>query len=235
MCVVSAVSRRDLEVFTLGLLAAEDAGRRFLYRAGPSFVPVRIGLAPYPLLNCRSLPPVEGAGGLIIVGSYVPNTTRQVAVLQQRGLVRSIAVDVETLLAPRQREDEIGSAAQLASREMAAGRDVLVYTSRKLLAGGSPDESLEIGRTVSSSLIAILDRITVRPRYILAKGGITSSDVATQGLGVRRALVLGQLYDGVSVWQLGPESRFNGLIYVVFPGNVGEPETLAEVVAILQS
>jgi hypothetical protein len=40
-------------------------------------------------------------------------------------------------------------------------------------------------------LIAILDKIATRPRNILAKGGITSSDVATKGLKVMRAMASG--------------------------------------------
>ena len=71
------------------------------------------------------------------------------------------------------------------------------------------------------------------PRYIIAKGGITSSDMATKGLNIRRALVKGQISPGVPVWQCGPESRFPGLNYIVFPGNVGQDETLAEVVTLL--
>ena len=70
---------------------------------------------------------------------------------------------------------------------------------------------------------------------MVAKGGITSSDTATAGLGVEQARVLGQIAPGVPVWQLGPESRFPGASYVVFPGNVGGPETLADVVASLGS
>jgi hypothetical protein len=46
---------------------------------------------------------------------------------------------------------------------------------------------------------------------------------------------LGQLSRGISVWQLGPESRYDGMIYIVFPGNVGKPESLAEVVSIMKS
>jgi uncharacterized protein YgbK (DUF1537 family) len=84
-------------------------------------------------------------------------------------------------------------------------------------------------------MIEILNEITVRPRYVLAKGGITSSDVATEWLGVKRAMVLGQLAKGISVWQLGPESRSDGMIYIVFPGNVGKPESLAEIISIMQS
>jgi uncharacterized protein YgbK (DUF1537 family) len=66
---------------------------------------------------------------------------------------------------------------------------------------------------------------------LIAKGGITSSDVATQALNVSRAVVMGQLLPGVPVWQLGAESRYPGLAYVVFPGNVGRSKSLLEAVA----
>jgi uncharacterized protein YgbK (DUF1537 family) len=108
-------------------------------------------------------------------------------------------------------------------------------TSRTLVSAQDAEKSLVIGQMVSSGVISILGRISVRPRYVLAKGGITSSDVATEWLGVKRAIVLGQIARGISVWQLGSESRFDGLIYIVFPGNVGKPESLAEVVSILQA
>jgi uncharacterized protein YgbK (DUF1537 family) len=72
------------------------------------------------------------------------------------------------------------------------------------------------------------------PRYLIAKGGITSSDVATQALGVQRAWVLGQIVPGIPVWRLGAESRFPGLPYVVFPGNVGTDDSLAEAIQILR-
>ena len=80
-----------------------------------------------------------------------------------------------------------------------------------------------------------LRRLEVRPRYLIAKGGITSSDLATRGLGVKRALVLGQILPGVPVWELGPETKFPGLPYVVFPGNVGGPEALQDAVQKLNT
>jgi uncharacterized protein YgbK (DUF1537 family) len=45
---------------------------------------------------------------------------------------------------------------------------------------------------------------------------------------VVRAEVLGPIVPGVPVWKLGPESRFPGMPLVVFPGNVGGPESLVE-------
>jgi uncharacterized protein YgbK (DUF1537 family) len=236
ICIVNAVSLRDLEVFTLGVLLAEYQGRKFVYRTGPSFVPVRIGMLPYPLLDREQLPPqTTNAGGLIVVGSYVPNTSRQVEFLQGQNLACSIEVNVDDLIHLDRREAEIERAAQRVNDELAQGEDALLYTSRILISGDDPEKSLQIGQRVSSGMIEILKNVTVRPRYVLAKGGITSSDVATEWLGVRRAMVLGQLAKGISVWQLGPESRYNGMLYIVFPGNVGKPESLAELVSMMKS
>ena len=70
---------------------------------------------------------------------------------------------------------------------------------------------------------------------MVAKGGITSHDVAVRGLGIRRAEVAGQLFPGViSVFRpLDAEPEAIGQPYVVFAGNVGDEDTLADVVAIL--
>jgi uncharacterized protein YgbK (DUF1537 family) len=68
---------------------------------------------------------------------------------------------------------------------------------------------------------------------VVAKGGITSSDVATGALGIRVAMVLGQVRAGVPVWRSGRDSRWPGLMLVVFPGNVGEDDDLRATVATL--
>jgi uncharacterized protein YgbK (DUF1537 family) len=47
-------------------------------------------------------------------------------------------------------------------------------------------------------------------------------------------MVLGQLLPGVPVWRLGSESRFPGVIYIVFPGNVGGPDALAQAYDLLR-
>jgi uncharacterized protein YgbK (DUF1537 family) len=65
---------------------------------------------------------------------------------------------------------------------------------------------------------------------VLAKGGITSSELATRALGVRAARVLGQVQPGVPVWRLGPGSRWQDTPFIVYPGNVGEEQSLADLV-----
>ena len=105
-------------------------------------------------------------------------------------------------------------------------------------ASGSPRKArrgdLDIGREVSAALVDVVRQVSPTPRYLIAKGGITSSDVATRGLGVQRAWVLGQILPGIPVWRLGAESRFPGLPYVVFPGNVGADDSLADAIRILR-
>jgi uncharacterized protein YgbK (DUF1537 family) len=234
ICVVNATGYRDLEVFVNGLLAAEAHGRRFIYRTAASFVQVRAGLFPRPLLTCSDLDMPESGGGLIVVGSYVPKTTAQINTLLSLPEITSVKINVEALLDENRRQDAIEHIAQSAERELRNERTVVIYTSRVLVTGNDPESNLSIGSRVSEGLITILGLISTRPRYLIAKGGITSSDVATKGLGVKRALVLGQILPGVPVWQLGPESKYPGMPYVVFPGNVGGPGALAEAVNTLK-
>jgi uncharacterized protein YgbK (DUF1537 family) len=122
----------------------------------------------------------------------------------------------------------------VANRALRAGHTAVIYTSRRVeQAHGGGEHQLDVSQTVSAGLVAAVRRIEARPGFIIGKGGITSSDIGTRALEARRALVLGQVRPGVPVWRLGDESRYPGLPYVVFPGNVGEAGTLAEIVTDL--
>lgn len=233
--VVNAASQRDFEVLVTGILFAEQQGKKYIYRATASFIPVRFGLEPYPLLDVQSLGLSENGGGLIIVGSYVPKTTEQVNVLRERGLAANVEVKVDRLLDPEGRFEEVRQAANQVDFAIRNNRNVLLYTSRRLVSGHDQSLNLQIGQQVSSGLVEILHHLHERPRYIIAKGGITSHDIATKGLGVQRALVMGQICQGLSVWRLGPETRYKDLLYIVFPGNIGSPNTLADVVEKLSN
>ena len=79
----------------------------------------------------------------------------------------------------------------------------------------------------------MIGKLPVRPSFIVAKGGITSSDVGVKALRVRKALVKGQIRPGIPVWQTGEESTFPGLPYVIFPGNVGAEDDLYRIAETL--
>ncbi|KAK9211977.1 hypothetical protein WN943_001356 [Citrus x changshan-huyou] len=161
------------------------------------------------------------------------NTPQVEELISQSGrFIRSVEVSVDkvAMKSLEERQEEIIRAAEMVDVFLQARKDTLLITSRVLITGKTPSESLEINLKVSSAMVEIVRRITTRPRYILAKGGITSSDIATKALEAKRAKVVGQALAGVPLWELGPESRHPGVPYVVFPGNVGDNNAVANVV-----
>jgi uncharacterized protein YgbK (DUF1537 family) len=250
--VVNATDYADLEVVVLGLLAAEEAGRAFVHRTGPSFVRALAGIEPLAPLGSaevwgsRAAP--EGHG-LVVVGSHVGLTSRQVAALRTRGDVVEVELDVATVAAGTGtgagagrgagavRRDEHVAAATRAVCEGLAGSDVLLLTSRELHRGADPDSSLAIARATSAAVVEVVrGALAARPGWVVAKGGITSHDVAVRGLGIRRATVLGQLLPGqVSVLEpVEADPAVVGVPYVVFAGNVGDETSLVHVVDVLR-
>lgn len=235
VCVVNAASYRDLEVVVQGLLEAEDQGCRFLFRTAASFVRVRCGIEPRILLESRDFITDNGCGGLFVVGSYVPKTTQQVKALINADQAMAIEIDVIQLLDTGQRAQEIERVIATMNKSIGEGVDTVIYPSRKLSSGRDSAHSLKIGKQVSDSLVQIIAALDHQPRYLVAKGGITSSDVATAGLGVRRAMIIGQILPGVPVWKLGDEARYPGMAYIVFPGNVGGKKALVQIEECLKS
>ena len=231
--VVNAASYRDLEVFAIGLLAAEAKGKVFLYRTAASFVQVRAGLRPRDLLSRHELRLPSSGGGLVVVGSHVPQTTKQVDTLLRRSRIHNVEVNAAALINKSHRTSEVDRIARIVNEALKRNAEIVIYTSRHILSGQTTEISLNISRSISEGLTEIIERIAVTPRYIIAKGGITSSDVATRGLNVSRAMVIGQIAPGVPVWRLGDESRFPGLAYIVFPGNVGDANALQDVIVKL--
>jgi uncharacterized protein YgbK (DUF1537 family) len=236
VAVANLASYQDIAVLVSGALRAEAMGKRFLFRTAASFVKGRGAISPQPLLTADRLfagePP--SGGGLVVIGSYIAKSTEQANKLLALPGVANLELDVESILAPDRRDGEVARVVG-AMNSLIGQRDVVVMTSRQLKTGSSTEENLHIGQSVSAALVDVVRGLAVAPRFIVAKGGITSSDVATKGLAIKQALVLGQIAAAVPVWRAGADSRFPNAPYVVFPGNVGGPETLAQVVEILRS
>ncbi|HSU37002.1 MAG TPA: nucleotide-binding domain containing protein, partial [Propionibacteriaceae bacterium] len=251
--VVDAADYADLQIVVVALLRAEAAGKIFVYRTGPSFVRSRSGQQFTPAIDAGRLAEILAAApheegetrpetehGLIVVGSHVGLTTRQLDQLRAQGQIIELELDVPTLLDDSARDEHVSRVAAEAAkvlRESESDSDVVIRTSRTLVKGTDAADSLHIARTVSASLVGTVREIVaqVRPAFVLAKGGITSSDTATEGLGIRRAWCRGTMLPGiVSMWQpvSGPAQ---GIPYIVFAGNVGDDQALAAVAETLRS
>jgi len=236
--VVDVVTENDLRALALGLAESERRGRSLLYRVGPPFVRARIGQevrAPLTAAEAYAGTRPASGGGLVVVGSHVGLTTRQLGVLTAEHPATVVEIGVERLLST-DAQAELDRAVTAVTTALAEG-DVVVHTSRLLVRRDDPTESLRIARTVSAAVVEVVRRTLAErpPRFVVAKGGITSSDVATAGLEIRRAVVRGPMLPGiVSLWQPvgGPAE---GIPYVVFAGNVGDDRSLLDVVRVLSS
>jgi len=232
--VVNATEYSDLEAAACGVLQAQRAGTSFLFRTGPSFVRALTGQAPKAPLRGAEIWPSgrRGGYGLIVAGSHTDRTNRQLAKLRSDGSTIDIELDVPALL---HGPGDVVAATTRHVAEALGRADVLLCTSRHVAVNGGAD-SLAISRKVSAALSrTVAGTLAERPSWIIAKGGITSHDVALHGLGIRRAIVTGQLFPGlVSVFHpIDAAAEAVGMPYVVFAGNVGDDRTLAQVVAIL--
>ena len=230
ICVVNAAHMRDLHVVTLGVIHAEKDGKTFLVRSSASFVKSRIGQEDYDLLTRAQMSESDDGGALILVGSHVPGSTKQLEEVLRIPGMNGIELKVGDVI---DGVDVVGDIVERVDMLLSHSQDVTIFTSREVVTGKSPEEYLEIGTRVSDAMTEIVKGLTVQPRYIISKGGMTSSNVTTNGLGMVRSLVPGQILPGVLVLQLGPESKYPGSRLVLFPGNVGGPSAIADVVNIM--
>jgi len=232
--IVNAVDYVDVEVFAIALCTVLLMGREFIFRSAAALPKVMGGISDKPLLSPAELiVPGEKHGGMVLVGSHVGKTSRQLAELRQSKCpIDYIEFNQHLVLVENGLIGEVTRVSRMADASISEGRTVVVYTRRERMDLPNDDQEgqLRISVEISTAVTDVIARLISRPRFILAKGGITSSDVGTRALGVKRATVMGQIAPGVPVWQTGAESKFPYIPYVIFPGNVGEDTTLRTVV-----
>lgn len=237
--IVDAIAESDVETFAVSLLRALKNGKEFLIRSAAALPKVLGNIADRPLLSRAELLGTEengDGGGIVLIGSHVKKTTMQLEALRKTQIPACfLEFNVNTCFREGGLEAETKRMIKEAERVMQRGETAVVYTSRRLLApeGMDQEEMLRLSVGISDAVTGVIAGLHKRPKFLIAKGGITSSDVGTKALRVHKALVLGQVQPGIPVWRTGPESKFPGISYIIFPGNVGETDTLRKVVELL--
>ena len=231
--IVNAVSYADLKVFCAALVLAMKEGKHYMARTAAAFTKVMGRISDQPLLGREQLEGDTRNGGIVLIGSHVKKTTDQLNCLKELdGQADFMEFQVNTVFVENGLEKEVERTVKEAEKKILSGRTVVIYTSRQLLApeNMTPEEKLQISVKISNAVTGIIGKLSVKPKFIIAKGGITSSDVGTKALHVKKARVMGQVKKGIPVWMTGEESKFPGMPYIIFPGNVGEVSTLKEIV-----
>jgi uncharacterized protein YgbK (DUF1537 family) len=234
--VANAVSSCDLEVLMLGLTEQERRGRRPVIRCGPSFVRLCAGQHPSEPVTAGALAATSDHG-IVVVGSHTALTNRQFNAAVQRHHLHVVELDADIIVhgSTGDYTAEIGRCAG----EIVAALDsanTALRTSREVLTEGR-GSALLTSKAIADALVQVVSRVAQKCAigFLVAKGGITSSDIAVRALRVRRARVTGQVLPGtIPVWQL-LDGIAPGLTYVVFPGNVGADDALAAVVTKLSN
>jgi len=235
--VVNAVDYCDIKIFSIALYRAMAKGRRFMFRTAAGLVKVLGGVSDQPLLTrADMIKDDNGNGGVVVVGSHTQKTTAQLEELLKMPGAEAVEFDSDKVLDGDEAfYAEVGRCVAEEERIIAAGGTAVCYTRRRLLSLENDTKESALLRSVriSDGVQRLVGQLSIAPSFVIAKGGITSSDVGTKALKVRRATVMGQIRPGIPVWQTGEESRFPGMPYVIFPGNVGTVEDLRAAAEIL--
>lgn len=234
--IVNAVDDCDLKVFAVALYKSMRKGKKFIFRSAAGLVKIMGAISDKPLLQYEDLIQKEAVnGGIIVIGSHTAKTTKQLEALKDIEGLEFIEFNSDLVLHEAEFADEIQRVVKLEENIIKNGRTVVVYTKRKLLTLENDTKKQALIRSVkiSDAVQSLVGRLSITPAFVVAKGGITSSDVGTKALKVTKANVLGQIQPGIPVWQTDMNSRFPQIPYVIFPGNVGEDDTLKKVVETL--
>lgn len=233
--VVNAIDYVDVKIFSLILMNAILAGKRFMIRSAAAITKVLGNVSDRELLTKNELTKDNKNGGMVVIGSYTQKTTEQFKELSKLQNIAFIEFNSDLVMDDAALHKEIERVIEVCEEKIKHGITVAVYTKRKPLELKTNDkeEALKASIKISDAVTAIVTGITTIPAFILAKGGITSSEIGTKALKVKKAKVMGQIKPGIPVWQTDEESKFSTMPYIIFPGNVGTTTTLREIVALL--
>lgn len=230
--VVDAETQADLDRFAKDLLTVAAQGKRFLFRSAASLLTslAQLGKQPIAAEEMRKYKPNQNPG-VILVGSHVQKTTRQLENLLQESNIVPIEVNVVLLRDnPQEKEVILNNCLSKIKQAYEAGKTAVIFTSREELTFPNIQARLAFGEQVSSLLMDIVQNLPQGISFLISKGGITSNDVLSKGLKLRAARLLGQILAGCSVIRT-PENHpsFPNLPVVLFPGNVGDDQGLVTV------
>lgn len=214
----------ELRVLADAIRNARSDGKQIVVRSASPLAAQLANVESSGLLE--KVPQPVDTESLIVCGSHTSGATAQLTTLEGS---LGLPTEINTDSALRNPATEGHRVARLAARALDEDDIAMISTSRERRAD---HDSLDHGASIMSALTTAVADLAPRVGLVVAKGGITSAEVARAGLGARIATVIGQVLPGVSLWLLHKRNEEEAL-YVVVPGNVGEPDTIARVLSVM--
>lgn len=218
------VNAGDVSVIARAVNEATAKGRRVVVR---SAAPLAAELANVSSSGLLPIPLVDRPQRVLLVcGSHTSGASAQLAPITETWGAPAVVDTAKALDRPA----AAGAEAADEARTAFAGKPVTILATERVRA--SEHNTLVHGERVMAALTTAVASLLPEVDVVVAKGGITSAEVAHTGIGATSAFVLGQVLPGVSVWRMSARDG-REVIYVVVPGNVGGPDTLARVLDAL--
>lgn len=235
--ILNAITNDDIKVSVLAIYKAMEQGKEFIFRSGATLVKELGGIKKRPLLTKgEMIGEASENGGVVVVGSHTSKTTKQLERLLQLENVVPVQFNSDLVIeGDKVFNEEIKKTVSKIEEIISDGKTAVTFTNRKLLSveDDSREDALKRSVKISDGVQSLVSELTITPSFIVAKGGITSSDIGKKALRVKKANVKGQIQPGIPVWETLSESKFPNIPYIIFPGNTGDEDTLKEVVKIL--
>ena len=225
VCAVDAETAADLALLAAGWAEARRRGIPVVLRCAPAMVAVATGRAAAGLVPL----PVPAGPVLVICGSYVPATTRQLAALRARYPSSLVEANLTALLDVAPADEHHRRVAALGDRLTDEGLAVLCTPRAGAAGPGGHDRQSRVARALASVVRDLVSGAGApSPGLLLTKGGITSAVAVRDGLDAASAQVIGPVATGVSHWQV--ETTRGPLPCMIVPGNVGPDDLLVHLV-----
>lgn len=213
----------DIRTIAAAITAAITASASVVVRCASPLAAALAGVASDGLVEGPLVDPTSAV--LVVCGSHTAGATSQLAALAET-VGPPLIINTEHALA-----DPVAESVRLTAAAAHALRHQRIAVVASERQRRSEHNTLAHGEKVMETLISTVSGLLAGADLIISKGGITSSEVASRGIGAHRALVLGQILPGVSLWQMR-DRHGREVHYVVVPGNVGDQQTLVDAVRI---
>lgn len=198
---------------------ATAGGREIVVRSG---APLAAHLAG--VVSTRPYRPAGTArSALLVCGSHTAASTAQLETIERRWGAANLLSTTQAVTNPEVAGLEL---ARRASERSSGSQLALLATERTR---AEAHGTLDHGSKVMAALMHAVAILLPDTDLVISKGGITSAEVARTAMAATSAHVLGQIRPGISVWEL-TDSAGRRRQLVVVPGNVGDRETLAEII-----
>jgi uncharacterized protein YgbK (DUF1537 family) len=221
VCAVDAEDEDDLRTLLEGFFAARSQDVPVILRCAPTAAGLASGATADRLVEL----PAVGGPIVVVCGSFVPTSSRQLAALEQRHPAAMVVADVDRLVMADAEHEVSRLVGEVDRRVTEAG--VAVLTTPRV--GPQGPGGLDLQEQVAAAIASAVRRLPSPPGAVVTKGGVTSAVTIQHGLGAPSAWVVGPAATGVGCWRVSTD-RGGETWCLVVPGNVGDDRLLVELV-----